>query len=149
MTVIVLPRGKVSPYRTERIPKKATADTEEQHPGKLCWGDAGEMPPLVPTGLSFNVDFPEEHIELSRETEPVKIYNEDGSSFIEADRTKQLIFEKKNNKDTSTSSNTSTGGEDFGDFAPSDIELTQFKPLGTASKKDQLKVTFKNEGSSL
>lgn len=147
MTAIILSRGKVSPYRTERVPKKAEADTAEQNPGRLCWGDAGEMPPLVPVGIGFVVVPEEEHVEVDRETEPVKIYSEDGSMFVDAARTKALLFEKKDNASSDTGTNKTTGGSDLSSMGDSASSFST-TDASTGSAK-MLKVTFTDKGNSL
>jgi hypothetical protein len=150
--MVILPPTKreVTKYKTERIPAKKAADKTKQSPGLLCWGDTGTLPTPVPVSLGFEATFPEEHIELSRETEDVKIESDDGSMSVTARRTKQMTFDVKQTGSGGTgNNNTSTGGEDFGDFAPSDIELTNFAPLGTATNKKKLLVKFSNNDGTI
>lgn len=136
-------------YRRDRIPRSLPEDKSEQHPGRLCWGNTGELPKPEPLpGVDFNVVYPEEHIEQSRITSDVRIENPDDSSqYVIAKRTEQMVFNKITQGDATGNNNTSTGGSDFGDFAPSPIELSSFAPLGTRSAA-KLKVTFKNDGSN-
>jgi hypothetical protein len=138
-------------YRQDRIPRSLPEDKSEQHPGRLCWGNTGELPQPKPVaGVGFNVVFPEEHIEHSRQTTDVRIENpEDRSQYVIAKRTEEMIFNRITTGDAKGNNNTDTGGEDFGDFAPSPVEFSSFAPLGTRSAMGKLKVTFNNKDQSI
>jgi hypothetical protein len=145
-------RNDITKYRTERVVKSEPEDKTKQNPGLLCWGDTGTLPTpkAVTTGFEV-VDPDEEHVEMSRETEDVNIYDKNNpDNYVTAARTKQMLFNVTDKtSSTSGNNNTSTGGEDFGGFAPSDIELTDFSPLGSSSKKKKLRVKFSNNDGTI
>jgi hypothetical protein len=142
--------GSRTVYNRFRIPKPPPAADDVSQPGRLCWGSVGALPNATPVPMvSFNVVTAEEtHTELERKSTNVRITNPDdptGQTYVVVDRADEILF-KKNHKTRDgkdwTSSNTD-GASDFGDFAPTPIELTSFKPLGTDSQSHVL-VKFKN-----
>src|SRR4051812_32243762 len=119
MLKLTLRSREIQNYKTERIPKSEPADKSEQSPGLLCWGDPGTLPKPVPVSTGFETKPAEEHVELSRITEPVTITSDDGAMSVTARRTKEMQFSVTDNTGKSGNNNTSTGGEDFSDFSPS------------------------------
>jgi hypothetical protein len=69
------PKREITKYRTERIVRSEPEDKSAQTPGLLCWGDAGTLPAPVPVSTGFEI-VKSEHVEKSRETELVNIYDQ-------------------------------------------------------------------------
>ncbi len=144
-----LQRIASSPWSRERIPRAApTPENEEKIEGLLCWGQVGDIPTGEPhTGTGFNTrDGNEEHFELSRESDQVRIENpSDPQDWVEVDRGKVLTIRK----DTKPApSNTAGAAPDFGDFSASPIELSSFKPLGTETKSARYRLHLNNGPAS-
>jgi hypothetical protein len=144
------PTKEITKYRTERIVKTEPEDKSEQNPGLLCWGDTGTLPTPVPVSTGFEV-VQNEHVEISRETENVNIYDQNNpDNYITAARTKRMLFDVTDNTNsTGGNNNTQTGGTDLTDFEDSGVTSVDLAPKGTTSKKSQLKVTFSNNDGTI
>lgn len=128
-----------------RLPKPPPADDNaDVVPGRLCWGQVGSLPSAeLVEGDSFEtVNCDEQHDEVTRETQDVRIENpEEPEDWVEVERPNTFRMNKKETT-KSPSSNTDTAAADFGDFSASPIQLSSFKPLGTETTK-QCKLTIK------
>jgi hypothetical protein len=144
------PKREITKYRTERIVRSEPEDKSAQTPGLLCWGDAGTLPAPVPVSTGFEI-VKSEHVEKSRETELVNIYDQNNpDNYITAARTKRMLFDVTDNTNsTGGNNNTSTGGTDLSDFEDSGVKTVDLTPKGTNSKKSQLKVTFSNNDGTI
>ena len=116
----------------------------------MCWGDTGTLPTPVPVSTGFEV-VQNEHVEISRETENVNIYDQNNpDNYITAARTKRMLFDVTDNTNsTGGNNNTQTGGTDLTDFEDSGVTSVDLAPKGTTSKKSQLKVTFSNNDGTI
>lgn len=141
--------GSRTVYNRFRIPQLPPVEDDVSQPGHLCWGSVGALPTAAPAPtVGFQVVADATHTEISRKTETVRIENpDDPSQFVMADRSKELLFKTSELK-SSGGSNTD-GASDFGDFEPTPIELSSFKPLGTETDFRHLLVKFNNTTKSL
>jgi hypothetical protein len=136
-------------YNRFRIPPKPPVEDTVSQPGHLCWGSVGALPtaePLPVTG--FNTVEPEErNEELERKSTTIRVEQEGNpQNYVLIDRADEILFKTRHpGWKTATGTNTD-GASDFGDFAPTPIELTAFVPLGT-EKQGRLIVKFNNTTS--
>lgn len=132
-------------YNRFRIPRLPPVEDTTSPPGHLCWGTVGALPSAEPVPLmSFNVVSPQEtHTEIQRKATDVRIENpDDPTQYVIVSRSDEVLFMKSHTGWKNTGN--VDGASDFGDFAPSPIELTAFVPLGT-EKPQNLLVKFDNK----
>lgn len=122
-----------------RLPRQAPADTnEESIPGKLCWGKLGSLASgtLAPKNGFEVVNCNETHVETKRETVDRRIASEeDPDTSILVKRLTKLHVNKTENTVGEPPNTSATEPEGIGDFSPSPIEFSSFKPLGTENTK--------------
>jgi hypothetical protein len=98
--------------------------------------------------VGFNVVADQTHTEVARQTEDVRIQNpNDPTQFVTVARAKEIFF-RTAKLGSFPGFNTAGATADFGDFAPTPIQLSSFKPLGTETDPGALLVTFNNTKSN-
>ena len=131
-----------SPYSWFRLP--LPADTEVP-PGAICWGTVGEMPSPEPLPtFDFNVK-KDEHKEVNRKEDEVRIENPDEpSQYIIVKRAAEINFETITRGGTAAGTNTSAE-------KPAGVAgNSSYVPVASATeKKGTLKVQLNNGPQSL
>lgn len=134
-------------FDRSRVPKPPPPLETADVPGRLCWGQVGSLPSgeEVDTVQDFNVQKDEEHTEISRKSEDVRITNpDDDRDYVLVERGQNLIFVRVQKGKPLPNNAYNPTATDFGDFSPTPIELTSFKPLGTGDKSSKYRMNLKN-----
>jgi hypothetical protein len=140
--------GSRTVYNRFRIPRLPPVEDDVSQPGHLCWGSVGSLPTAEPVPvMGFQVVEPQErNEEITRQSTTIRIEQEGNpQNYMLIDRADEILFKTKHPGWTTATGSNTDGASDFGDFAPTPIELTSFKPLGT-EKEGRLLVKFNNKG---
>lgn len=91
--------GIIRPFQQpDRLTRRrivATNTKLDVNPVSLTWGEAGNLP-VPQTTVNFTVKKEKDHIEISRETELVRIENpDDPSQYVMVERPKNITFREK------------------------------------------------------
>lgn len=132
------PKASDFTYSKFRVPAPPPADTgADNTPGHLCWGQVGQVisPEVAATEGFEVVNNDETMVETTRESDKIKIENPDEpEDWVEVDRANKLYYNRTTNHYKKDSNTWSADPEGIGDFSPSPIEFSNFKPLGSTDR---------------